>query len=229
MIINNTYKFIFVHIPKNAGTSLTKFFSQFTNWRDIEIGATRYGIMCQKVYRERFGLGKHSTIKEIAKVVGEEVYKTYYKFAFVRNPYARTYSIYNFLKKWDGLPTKWREIINQFSSFEEFVLSGILKKEKGPDRLFMPQVFWVEYGDTMGVDFIGKVEYLERDLEKLLNFLDLSISDIEIPRLNVSTTSINEQDFSNPKVIDFIYQNYRKDFETFNYSKDVNEVLIREA
>lgn len=40
MIVNHTHKFIFVHVPKSAGTSVTQMFSEYSSYRDLEVGGT---------------------------------------------------------------------------------------------------------------------------------------------------------------------------------------------
>ena len=42
-IINQSKKFIFVHVPKAAGTSVTSAFSKYTSYQDLEIGGAKFG------------------------------------------------------------------------------------------------------------------------------------------------------------------------------------------
>ena len=59
-IINNSYKFIFGHIPKAAGTTITNQLSAYTNYCDLEIGGTCFGEKIQPAYKKRFNISKHS-------------------------------------------------------------------------------------------------------------------------------------------------------------------------
>ena len=81
MFINHEHKFIFIHIPKNAGTSIRNSF-------EIE-GYDK------KVVKKNW---PHDTCLEIKDYCGEEVWNEYFKFAFVRNPYDRLVSYYHFHK-----------------------------------------------------------------------------------------------------------------------------------
>ena len=69
MIINHNKKYVFVHIHKTAGTS-------------ISINMLKSGGIKYK--------NKHSFITEL-----ENEYKNYFKFSFVRNPWDRLVSWYN--------------------------------------------------------------------------------------------------------------------------------------
>lgn len=231
MIINHTFKFIFIHIPKTAGTTVSEFLSKLTTYADLELGGTAFGESLQHLYRKKYGLSKHSPSFEVIKLIGEREWIRYFTFSFVRNPFTRIYSIYNFSKKWEGLPEEYKNLMDQFESFEEFVLSGILEKDPGYDNIFKPQVFWVTnpHNRKILVDFIGRVENLKSDLlyilkiidaKKLIPFLD------NLPVLNRSER-FDIAVYENPAVVDAIRKIYDIDFKLFGYSDDV-ESLVKE-
>ena len=78
MIIDK-YKAIFIHIPKNAGSSIEEFFSK--QWVSLRVQPN-----------------KHDTAYQI-KCRFPELYNSYSKFAIVRNPYERMVSWYFYLKR----------------------------------------------------------------------------------------------------------------------------------
>ena len=77
MFINHTHKFIFIHIPKNAGTSIRGSFK--TEGYD------------QRVVNKQY---PHDPCSKIRKYCGEEVWNTFFKFAIVRNPYDMLARVY---------------------------------------------------------------------------------------------------------------------------------------
>jgi hypothetical protein len=162
MIVNHTYKFIFVHVPKNAGTSVTQALSTLSSWRDLELGGTQLGEAVAPHYMTRFGLRKHSPASKIRTVVGEEVWSSYYKFGFVRDPYSRLQSLWSFLRKWKNWPNS--EIMNSFESMDEFVTSDFFRSG-GPDQLLRPQAHFLD----ADLDFLGSCSATTRDFQRILN------------------------------------------------------------
>lgn len=224
-IINNSYKFIFVHVPKAAGTSVTNALSGLTNYCDLEIGGTHFGERVQGAYRDRFGLGKHSTASEIKAVVGAVTWARYFTFSFVRNPFTRCLSTYHFLRKWEGGNPELRQRIQTFETFDDYVLSNIWEESNGPDQIFRPQTFWLRRQTDMGktlVDYVGKLENLELDLKGMLQLIEVpkkSIEKLTIQHLNRSQEKSGAVSV-NPEVLAKIRLKYVSDFEAFGYAFD---------
>jgi hypothetical protein len=224
-IINNSFKFIFVHVPKAAGTSLTTVFAPYTNYCDLEIGGTNFGEQIQPAYKKRFGLTKHSTAAEIRNVVGMVTWSQYFSFAFVRNPFSRCLSTYYFLKNWDGLSPEFATKIKQFKSFDDYVLSDIWLESNGPDEIFRPQIYWLKSPNKTDVlvDYVGRVERINEDVAAIVEIIGNSKIKKELtttaPKLNSSEQS-SITDIKNTSVIEKIVQKYKIDFETFEYSFD---------
>jgi hypothetical protein len=221
-LINHSYKFVFVHIPKTAGTSVTSVLSRYTNYCDQEIGATEFGERVQPAYQRRFGLGKHSTAAALRNVMGHVKWKQYFSFAFVRDPFARCLSTYHFLRKWEGAGPEFARTMQGFASFDEYVLSGLWERSNGPDDIFRPQVHWLRAGPKASgllVDFVGHVEKLEEGLAHVLSVIDPvkgRLQPPKVPRLNRSSES-TVAEIRAARVIERIARNYADDFDAFGY------------
>ena len=222
MIINHTHRFVFIHIPKAAGTTVTRTLSQLTRYCDQEIGGTQLGEAAQNYFMKRFGIRKHSRAETVMNVMGRERYMSYFRFAFVRNPYTRLASSYHFLKSWAGLPQDYRDQLDQFPDFESFLRSDLWTSVipgRGPDGIFRPQAYWLysqENEPKLLMDFVGKTESLTDDLAEILKH-------VGVPQIEQSTDRFNSSPrytlplVWNPKIVERIQQEYIRDFRMFNY------------
>lgn len=184
MIVNHTYRFIFVHVPKNAGTSVTQALSKLSSWRDQEIGGTQLGEALSAHYMKRFGMRKHSPASDIRKVVGDDIWNTYYKFAFVRDPFARLNSVWSFLNKWRDWPRS--EIMDEFGSIDDFVASDFFKSG-GPDNILKPQTHFID----VPLNFLGSCDATSRDFKIILEAL--GVPQEKQPAVRVLNGSNSEQ------------------------------------
>ncbi len=188
-VINHTYGFVFIHIPKNAGTSVVAALSPFNTYRDLEVGASDLGEALRLQYARRFGISKHATVAEVRAAMGEDWHR-YRSFAVVRDPLQRVASIFGFLKQWRGwrdMPTM-RPHLDEFDgcrTLDQFVSSQFFTTP-GPDRIFEPQARWVTEGGRVSVDALLHVDRLAVDLAGFLRPLGVPVQGLDLKRLNPS-------------------------------------------
>ena len=190
MIIKD-HKTIFVHIPKNAGTSIETFFKKDTY-----------------VFDERM-FNRHDTIKDIKwklecndKFRNSKEYDKWKKFAIVRNPYDRMVSWYFFynIKNLtrhanDTSFYGWVKDPMKFNLFEE------------TKHLLKPQYTWVD--NTV---VILKYENLKEELNNFFN------REIDLPIVN-KTKHKKYLEYYDQKSLDIVYDRYKEDFDKFNFKK----------
>jgi hypothetical protein len=180
MIIDKD-KLIFIHIPKNAGTSISSCFST------------------QRINQPR----KHASIEEVKNGFPTE-YKTYRKFAIVRNPYDRMVSYFFYLKRNNNYYV--RDV--DFKGWLNYLVN-IKKQNVNNSELqkTFTQSSWVD--DTVN---ILRFENLK---EEVNNFLK---EEIRLPKTNAS----NHQKFLeyyDKNSLNNVYNIFKEDFEKFNYKQ----------
>lgn len=182
---------------KAAGTSVTNDLCKHLDWRDLVLGGTKLGEDIHLSYRKHLGIEKHSTAKEVINVVGEDLWNDYFTFSFVRHPYTRTVSLYNYIAHYankrlqSSLKNKIRHKLGKTIQLErndwlrklpeaqayfkskDFSSFIRIAHEMGAQGL-RPQVeSLTDKQDELNIDFIGKVESLDQDLSLVLNRIGL--------------------------------------------------------
>lgn len=195
---------IFVHIPKTAGTSVLRMLTD-TN-RILRMSSRS---MSQKHIGWESFMQYHSNW-----------YEHFFKFTFVRDPYARAISTYRYLLSGgngrDDLALRdW--ISAMCTSFEDFAFRVLTKDRIHEHALFRPQyTFIFDITGTCRVDFVGRVESFDNDVKYVADQLGIVFSDT--PRENVSVGHIHSTRLT-PAARERVYELYSKDFELLKYQR----------
>lgn len=189
-------KCIYVHIPKAAGISINK--ALFGN----------YG-------------GGHKTVRAYKRIFGPMRYNRYFTFTFVRNPYSRLLSAYRFLinggfKDEEG---RWAEQnISGYDHFDEFVKKWVNEETIWTYNHFKPQFSFVcDIGMQPEVDFVGKVETIDDDFDKVCKILKVQ-NNLSVHNRSKADNSDWKQYYT-PYTLQKVADIYHHDFDIFNYQQ----------
>lgn len=183
---------LFVHIPKTAGSSISKILKEkdLDNW--IREWPRHHD--------------PYSYLKE-----ANQIDKSVFSFAVVRNPYTRTYSCYKQYNKTNQTDISFAEYLDNIKQGKISTISPLLH---------IPQSFYVMDQDVVQVDRLYKFESLkelEEELGWTLGFYNVGNYVVESYMKDYTNEEINiVQDF------------YSSDFINFGYSKDFNKTLETE-
>ena len=201
MTINHEKKLIFIHIPKNAGTSIIKAMGIENMYMDKTI----------KEYKEHYG----------------DYWNEYNKFTVVREPIDRFISAYKFARMdesgWfsatgeEGLEKHHHyELCNEMNINE--YISYLYKNPEKFNRWISPQTFIIsnENGERE-IDYYVRYENLLEDLQKI------GIDKIE--KLNSSKIKDEKTIELTKKSKNQLYQIYDIDYQNFSYTKDTKQLF----
>lgn len=209
MPLSHAYRFIYIHIPKCAGKSLTKAFRA----GGVELEFLGPALPAHK---ERYGIADlwlhHLPASTLKRAVPDEVWDTYFKFAFVRNPWDLLVSYYHYHKKEaaesEEFRQSWPRIAERFrrtSNFEEWVHTGIYVQ---PHLNFI-----ADAEGRLMVDFVGRFETLRRDFQTVCERVGLRA---QLPHEN-STEHAPYREYYNETTRELVRRKFRRDIETFGY------------
>ena len=139
-------------------------------------------------------------------------YQNYFKFAFVRNP-------------WDRLVSCWRNKVvdnnhfdfstpeltkmREFSNFVDFV-SGLNTENCDPHLRLQCRLI-----DLNQIDYLGRLESMDKDLFEVFRILDIPLMDIE--RRNVSSDRNPYWYYYDNELVEKVYKIYCRDIQIFGY------------
>jgi hypothetical protein len=199
MIINHKYRFLFVHIQKTAGTSITNAL--------LNLKGSQH-IACP-----------HSKIE----IIDNQLYNGYFVFCFVRNPYDRLVSWWNMMIH-KGIHNDFsRYLLTNASNFSDFLncTEIILENLDGncassyPKSIAFNQVDYLLNSDGQIVaNFIGRFENLDVDFKRVSDSLGVKIS---LPHLN-SYQRGKYRDYYNDYDIQKVRLMYHRDIDFFGYN-----------
>mgnify|MGYP001217449526 CR=1 FL=1 len=245
MVISDKERFIFIHIPKNAGNSITRLLLK---------------------HRDNYAYGdvpQHAALKWVGNNLPEKL--LYKKICFSRNPYSRMVSWWTYNRSHEKF---WEEYDlarhARDMEFNEWLLKCI---QRGRQEL-IPQVYFISpnfkykitnrdstidihplrhnnfirgkfgLGETDNptpiyqpiADFVGKVENLEQDIKRLFDYLDVAIwsknNVMGITKENTSKEKVDYREQYNTESVEIVQSIFQQDFEYFNYSYDLADSPI---
>lgn len=215
-IINHAHRFIFIHVPKTAGTAIT--FALGTAIGDSNIRVLNKDDAVALASRTGLSLHKHSTAIQIRRALGRTTFDEFFKFGVARNPFERTISIFRFLKyTFRAWPNAG--IMDGFDTIDQFVSSEFFRG-LGPGGIFRPQIHWLaDRKKRLLVDHLCRMESLESDLASVKEKLNVSASLMPADRRNTSGGDFSAiaSGLNSGTVVDAIRLRYAEDFEILGY------------
>ena len=166
--------------------------------------------------------GKHRSVGDLRRDLGVDL-TGYYGFAFVRNPWDRTLSLFHYYKS-----GRHPDRIPATVSFEDWVVSAF-----DPEESALPGSFknTMRYQDelwdqcsylTEGVNRVGRVETLEQDFRGICD--EIGVTErvfpkgiVRLPRANATQHEHYRAVYSD-RARELVESHYARDVERFGYS-----------
>jgi hypothetical protein len=210
-MISHELQFIFIHIPKTSGNSLSLFLQKYLAnsiiQKDISTGKDQgIDVICEKTNKDI----KHKKIAYYYKMYPNKT-KQYFKFTIVRNPYDRILSLYFW---WKSFLYKKQKIKNNQFKRDDFKRFLIFSDD------FQYKYIMNPYENKHNFHIVHYENMME-ELKQLPVFQkkEKDISFEKYPVLNASENSKKRfQERYDKELQDLVYNKWKKDFELFGYS-----------
>ncbi len=222
-MISHKYKCIFIHIPKCAGTSIEAALGHLDghtgrggqDHRSIRMiqPITLQAFLSIDNIKEILRAIKHKYSRKVLNpkskyVVTREQYNSYFKFTFVRNPWARAFSWYKNVMRDEIHKTS-------YGITGELSLTEFLKLYAGKGML-RPQLYWIkDFKGEISLDYIGRFERLNDDFQEICKHLN--ISHTALPH-KIKGTGDDYRKYYDDESIEIIMANYQEEINLFDYT-----------
>ncbi len=212
MVYSPQHRFVYVHVPKTAGGSLKR--ALLAQCPDARSPAREMQAMQHAIVPGPGSAVKNRLMPWLQKtplryvvttaghpsmaltLLGNPSFLRYRKFAFVRNPYDRLVSRFEFARQYQDYP-------DDFGTFAGHCL-----------RHLQPQVNFLYFRRHRLVDWLGHYERLDEDVDALARWLAL-------PRLSLIRRNVTQrarfEDYYSVSLKRRIGELYQDDFAMFGY------------
>lgn len=211
-MISHQYKCIFIHIPKTAGSSIYKFFFPEVPLIAEEPNYEMHYGWCPK---RKFYL-QHASAYQLldTELISEEVWRDYFKFVIVRNPWDRSYSDYLWAMRTSAINDSFKNYITAQGDFKRIFSNPEQPGYKGNHLL--PQSDFFAASGKYAVDYVGDFENLQQHMRNVAEKLNINRPFTQ--RINGSTSRHpHYSSFYTTSRKRLVEEIYKEDIERFQY------------
>ena len=174
--------FIFTHIPRTGGSTITKALRKFG---------------------DKDSFDNHVFIEDTIKRIGKEKYERLFSFSMVRNPWDRQVSLYNYISR--DSAHHLHLILTKLGSFKEYIKYLLLKNSCASWNQM--EFIYSKDGKKL-VNFVGRYEIIQEDFKIICGIIDVKAS-IPIQTVKEYKSYYDEESI---EIVGQVFQNDIKEF-----------------
>jgi len=207
MISQKPHPFIFIHIPRCAGTSIERALLPLATGAATldKLSATE-----RKAHWLPGGRGRQHA--KLAAYAREMALEKFFKFAIVRNPWARAVSQIEYLRA-----KKKRQIFMSGDFRENLrIYCETDHRMHGHDLGAIQLDYLLAASGKIAMDYVGRFESLDQDFKKICQKLGIK-KPPALPHIHASSRAKPYQEYYDKRTADWIRRRFAKDIEYFGY------------
>lgn len=200
MVISTSQKFVFFHIPRTGGTSISEVLEPYANQE------------LQHTFKARGGQGHNAWVDLTAE--HRKNIEDFFYFCFIRNPWDRLLSWYRFVRYLRHYepeePSGFSFFVKAHCEIDPFPLKGLTRLRRQTEWLF----------DAEGkevMNFVGRFEQLQQDFEKSCSLMGIDFC--ILPHHNLlNFNNVNYRDYYDSRLRGLVEKFYEQDVEYGKYT-----------
>jgi sulfotransferase famil protein len=210
VLISDTHQFIFVHIRKAAGSSIRDTLEPISIQKPTDtISKIKSRILKIEKDYHHFAFRQHSDINIVKRIMPENLFESYFKFAFVRNPWKRLISEYEFIKR---RPDHGRHKKLMKMTFSDYILYQAKRFDAHQINML------ADKNGKLQMDFIGKFENLQEDWNFICNKLGIENKELSHRK---KAAKVDYDNYYNEENKQLVEQIWNRDIKAFEYNYDI--------
>lgn len=158
-----TSHFLFIHNYRTGGTSIRNILKPYFSLELVD-----YHCSLQQLTH----FYQHYSFEE------KQQFSETFKFAFIRNPYEWLFSLYNYMRFFEGHPMNEAVKDKSFSEFPSWFIYKQLKCNNPSAMHFTQKEFLCDESGKPCVDYIGRFESFETDIQNVCQKLSIDCSNV---------------------------------------------------
>ena len=202
MLISHAHKFIFIHIYKNAGSSINTALADYCYLNHQQRFFKYTGI---KKFKDRWDFEQHVKARELRLLTGKKIWDSYLKFGVVRNPWDWQVSLYHYIL----MDTSHYDhnLIKSFKTFDNYL------KWRVSGNFETQLEFLTDEKNKIIVDKVLKYESINEGFSRLCDDLNIEAT---LPHRNKSNHD-NYKTYYSRHTKELLKDAFKTDIEFFNY------------
>jgi len=207
LLISDSNQFIFVHIRKAAGSSMLDVLHPYALPKPTTMAARLRSRARLEWNYKKYRFRQHEGIMAARRRMPKHAFNSYFKFAFVRNPWDRLVSEYEFILK-RATHGRHNKVI-KLDSFTDFI-----RMQSQRQDAYQINMLCDKNGQLM-MDFVGRFENLNQDWDKVCKLANIPLQ--ALTHTN-QTKHRDFRDYYDQQSIKLVADYWADEIKLFGYS-----------
>ena len=203
MLISYRHRFIFIHVWRTGGMSVTQALRPFTEWPEESISTKAKQALGFLPRSNAFPA--HAGIRDLHRELTADSLNSFFKFAIVRNPWDWQVSLYSYIRQ--NARHRQHDLVCGMDSFEEYL------HWRTAHHCQSQSDFITDPDGRLLVDFVGRYENLERDFAVICSHLGVRTT---LPKINGSSHPHYSACY-NERCFDLVAEGFQQDINLLGY------------